>query len=69
MMSLSIAYEAAIQQEAQVGIMIGQMRESIEGDTIHGYESRGGEQRLFVERHPVDTIVIRHGSLNYLTPL
>jgi hypothetical protein len=49
MMSLSIAYEAAIRQEAQVGIMISQTRESIEGDAIHGYESRGGEQRLFVE--------------------
>jgi hypothetical protein len=69
MMSFSIADEAAIRQKAQVGIMIGQTKESIKGDTIHGYKSRGGEQRLFVERHPVDMMVIRHGSLNYPTPL
>jgi hypothetical protein len=69
MMSFSIADEAAIRQKAQVGIMIGQTRESIKGDAIHGYKSRGSEQRLFVKQHPVDTMVIRHGSLNYLTPL
>jgi hypothetical protein len=49
--------------------MVGQTGEGIEGNAIHGYKGRGGEQRLFVERNPVDAMVIRHGSLNYLTPL
>jgi hypothetical protein len=49
--------------------MIGQARKSIESDTVQRYESRGGEQRLFEERSPVDAMVIGHGLLNYPTPL
>jgi hypothetical protein len=69
MMSFRVADEAAIRQKAQVGIMIGQTRESIKGNTTHGYESRSGEHRLFIERHPVEATVIRHSALNYPTSL
>jgi hypothetical protein len=49
--------------------VIGQARESVEGDTIHRYKGRGGKQRLLVEKNPVDAMVIGHGLLNYPTPL
>jgi hypothetical protein len=49
--------------------MVVQTGESIECDAIHGHKDGGREQRLFVKRHPVDTVVIRHASLNYPTPL
>jgi hypothetical protein len=61
--------EATIRQKEQIGIVIAQMRKSIECDAIHGHEDGGREQQLFVKGHPVDTMVIRHASLNYPTPL
>jgi hypothetical protein len=61
--------KAAVSQEAQVGIVVGQTRQSIESDTVHGYKRRGREQQLFKERDPVDAVVIGHGVLNYPTPL
>jgi hypothetical protein len=49
--------------------MIGQVREGVESNAVQRDESRGGEQRLFEERNPVDAMVIGHGLLNYPTPL
>jgi hypothetical protein len=61
--------KAAVSQEAQVGVVVGQTRQSVESDAVQGYKRRGGEQRLFKERDPVDAVVIGHGVLNYPTPL
>jgi hypothetical protein len=69
MMRFCKTNETAIGQEAQVGVVIVQTRQSIKSDAVQGYKSRSGEQRLFEERDPVDAVVIGHGVLNYPTPL
>jgi hypothetical protein len=69
MMRFCETNETAIGQEAQVGVVIGQTRQSIESDAVQGYKRRSREQRLFEERDPVDAVVIGHGVLNYPTPL
>jgi hypothetical protein len=69
MMGFSIAYEAVIRQETQVGIMICQVRKGVEGDAVHRYKSGGGEHRLLEEQNSMEAMVIRHGLLNYPTPL
>jgi hypothetical protein len=69
MMSFREANETAICQKAQIGVVVGQMRKGVESDAVQRYKSRGGEQRLFEERDPINAMVIGHGLLNYSTPL
>jgi hypothetical protein len=69
MMSFREAYETAIHQKAQIGVVVGQTRKGVESDAVQRYKSRGGKQRLFEERDPMDVMVIGHGVLNYPTPL
>jgi hypothetical protein len=45
------------------------MRKGVESDAVQRYKSRGGKQRLFEERDPMDAMIIGHGLLNYPTPL
>jgi hypothetical protein len=69
MMSFREANETAVRQKAQIGVVVGQTRKGIESDAVQRYKSRGGKQRLFEERDPMDVMVIGHGLLNYPTPL
>jgi hypothetical protein len=69
MMSFRETDETVIRQKAQIGVVVGQMRKGIESDAVKRYKSRGGKQRLFEERDPMDAMVIGHGLLNYPTPL
>jgi hypothetical protein len=69
MMRVRETDKAAVSQEAQVGVVVVQTRQSIESDAVQGYKRRGGERRLFKEGDPVDAVVIGHGVLNYPTPL
>jgi hypothetical protein len=69
MMSFREANETAILQKAQIGVVVGQTRKGVESDAVQRYKSRGGKQRLFEERDPMNAMVIGHGLLNYPTPL
>jgi hypothetical protein len=69
MMSFREANETAIRQKAQIGVVVGQTRKGVESNAVQRYKSRGGKQRLFEERDPMDAMVIGHGLLNYPTPL
>jgi hypothetical protein len=51
--------------DKEISIGIRQMRNSIEGITIHSEGNMSGEDRVFEEDMPVDIVVIRHeGQLN-----
>jgi hypothetical protein len=69
MMSFRKANETTIRQKAQIGIVVSQTRKGVKSDAVQRYKSRGGKQRLFEERDPMDAMVIGHGLLNYPTPL
>jgi hypothetical protein len=69
MMSFREANETVIRQKAQISVVVDQTRKGIKSDAVQRYKSRGGEQRLFEERDPMDAMVIGHGLLNYPTPL
>jgi hypothetical protein len=69
MMSIREANETAIRQKEQISVVVGQMRKGVESNAVQRYESRGGKQRLFEERDPMDAMVIGHGLLNYPPPL
>jgi hypothetical protein len=61
--------EAAISQEKDIGVVILEAGKSVECNTVQRHKDGGREQQLFIKRHPVDTVIIRHASLNYLAPL
>jgi hypothetical protein len=69
MMSVRETDKAAVSQEAQVGVVVVQTRQSIESDAVQGHKRRGGKRQLFKEGDPVEAVVIGHGVLNYPTPL
>jgi hypothetical protein len=49
--------------------MIIQTGESIKCEAVYRHINGGREQRTLVEADPMDVMVIRHGLLNYPTPL
>jgi hypothetical protein len=57
-MSLGVTNKATTSAEEEICVMVMQTGESIRHNTVHGYEDGEGEQRLFVERDPVDAMVI-----------
>jgi hypothetical protein len=64
MMSLRMTDKATVRQKEQISIVIVQTGESVERNAVHGYKDGSGEQQLFVEGNPVDTVVIRHVLLS-----
>jgi hypothetical protein len=67
-MSLLEAREATIRQKAQISIVIIKARQGIEGHTVQRDERRRREDGLFKERDPMDTVIVRHDSVNYSIP-
>jgi hypothetical protein len=49
--------------------MIIQAGEYMKHKTVYWYINGGREQRTLVEADPMDVMVIRHGLLNYPTPI
>jgi hypothetical protein len=49
--------------------VIIQTGESIKYEAVYWHVNGGREQRTLVEADPMDVMVIRHGLLNYPTPL
>jgi hypothetical protein len=64
MMNFRVTDEAMVSQEEEISVVVLQTGKSIERNTVQRHKDRGREQRLFVEGNPVDTMVIRHDSLN-----
>jgi hypothetical protein len=60
--------EAATRTEEEVSIVIIQMGESIEHETVYRHINGSGEQGSFVETDPVNVMIIRHGLLTILHP-
>jgi hypothetical protein len=66
--SLLEAREATVRQKAQISIVIVQARQGIKGHAVQRDERGGREDGLLKERDPMDTVIVRHGSVNYSIP-
>jgi hypothetical protein len=62
------ARETTIRQETQISIVIVEARQGIEGHAVQRDERGRREYRLFEERYPMETVIVRHDSLNYSIP-
>jgi hypothetical protein len=62
------AREATIRQKAQISIVIVEARQGIKGHAVQRDEIGGRENGLLEERDPMDTVIVRHGSVNYSIP-
>jgi hypothetical protein len=60
--------ETTTSTEEQVGIVRGEARQSIKGETINGYGNRSQEGGASLEGIPVGVMVVGHGLLNYSNP-
>jgi hypothetical protein len=66
--SLLEAREATVRQKAQISIVIIEAGQGIKGHAVQRDERRGREDGLLKEGDPMDTVIVRHDSVNYSIP-